>query len=202
MRTEGEITKDELANLRSQLDNEIAKLTEQKNTIPETAEQTISDKPDIVKIRTALESIGSNPSEPLSKDFLNEVVDNVVPNGDGVYEWNINFGHTKETVKLVAVGEKRNKKERPYVYIYGQEADNSASALHNNSSAVTIVRYDFIATQLHRLLSRIGINPKLTISWDFPITFEMARAYQKANGRYLRENQWTDIVMTLALEIG
>ena len=202
MRTEGEITKDELANLRSQLDYKIVQLIEQKNTISETVEQTISDKPDIAKLRTALESIGSNSSEPLSKDFLNEVVDNVVPNGDGVYEWNVNFGRTNETVKLVAVGDKRNKKERPYVYIYGQEADNSASALHNTSAVITVVRYDFIATQLHRLLLRIGISPKLTISWDFPITFEMARAYQKANGRYLRENQWTDIVMTLALEIG
>ena len=89
----------------------------------------------------------------LTLTFLNEVVDNVVPNGDGVYEWNVNFGRTNETVKLVAVGDKRNKKERPYVYIYGQEADNSASALHNNSSVVTIVRYDFIATQLHRQVS-------------------------------------------------
>ena len=90
--------------------------------------------------------------EPLSKDFLNEVVDNVVPNGDGVYEWNVNFGHTKETVKLVAVGEKRSKKERPYVYLYGQEANKSASALHNTSAVITVVRYDFIATQLHRRL--------------------------------------------------
>ena len=54
----------------------------------------------------------------------------------------------------------------------------------------------------HRLLLSLGISPKFTISWDFPITFEMARAYQKANGRYLRESQWTDIVMTLSLEIG
>lgn len=161
MRTEGEITKEELANLRSQLDDEIAELTEQKNAIPETAEQNVSDKPDIVKIRTALESISSNPSEPLSKDFLNKVVDNVVPNGDGVYEWNINLGRTNETVKLVAVGDKRSKKERPYVYLYCQEADKSASALHNTSAVITVVRYDFIATQLHRQLSTINKQPLL-----------------------------------------
>ncbi|RGF42073.1 hypothetical protein DW017_06710 [Ruminococcus sp. AF37-3AC] len=41
------------------------------------------------------------------------------------------------------------------------------------------------------------INPfaqlQIAIQWDFPITFEMASAYQKANGKYLRQNQWEDI---------
>ncbi len=55
---------------------------------------------------------------------------------------------------------------------------------------------------LLRLLSRIGINPKLTVSWDFPITYEMAKAYRKAHGEYLRENQWEDITMVMCLEIG
>ena len=202
MRTEGEITKDELANLRSQLDAEIAQLTEQKNSIHQTVDETPSDEPDIVKIRTALESLGGNPSEQLSKDFLDEIIVDVIPDGTGTYEWHINLGNKTESVKLVAVGDKRNKKERPYVHLYGQEAEKSASALHNNYSVVTVVRYDFIATQLHRQLYVIGISPKISIQWDFPITFEMARAFQKANGRYLRESQWTDITMVMSLELG
>ena len=131
------------------------------------------------------------------------MVDNVIPNGDGVYEWNINFGRTKETVKLIAVGDKRSKKERPYVYIYGQEADKSASALHNTSAVITVVRYDFIATQLHRLLSRINRsfseNPdepfEIVLSWVFTIDFETAKAYRKRHGNYLRESQWKNITV-------
>jgi len=71
-----------------------------------------------------------------------------------------------------------------------------------DSDKCKISNYHAAFNMIHRAYHTVGINPKLTISWDFPITFEMARAYQKANGRYLRENQWTDIVMTLTLEIG
>ena len=47
-----------------------------------------------------------------------------------------------------------------------------------------------------------GINQRIAIQWDFPITFEMARAYQKANGKYLRQNQWEDITLVMSLELG
>ena len=56
--------------------------------------------------------------------------------------------------------------------------------------------------QLHRQLLVIGINQKIAIQWDFPITYEMARAYQKANGKYLRQNQWEDITLVMSLELG
>ena len=117
---------------------------------------------------------------------------------DSVYEWHLMTNPDTEAQVNLAVKGRANSKERPYVYIYGEESGETASDVHN----ICIVNFDCLRRLLHRLLSRIGINPKLTISWDFPITFEMARAYQKANGRYLRENQWTDIVMTLTLEIG
>lgn len=54
----------------------------------------------------------------------------------------------------------------------------------------------------HRQLLVIGINQKIAIQWDFPITYEMARAYQKANGKYLRQNQWEDITLVMSLELG
>ncbi len=55
---------------------------------------------------------------------------------------------------------------------------------------------------LLRQLLVIGINQKIAIQWDFPITYEMARAYQKANGKYLRQNQWEDITLVMSLELG
>mgnify|MGYP003291035003 CR=1 FL=1 len=54
----------------------------------------------------------------------------------------------------------------------------------------------------YRQLLVIGINQKIAIQWDFPITYEMARAYQKANGKYLRRNQWEDITLVMSLELG
>ena len=55
---------------------------------------------------------------------------------------------------------------------------------------------------LHRLHSDKGLVSKVAIEWDFPITYEMARAYQKANGKYLRQNQWEDITLVMSLELG
>lgn len=34
------------------------------------------------------------------------------------------------------------------------------------------------------------------------ITYEMAKAYRKAHGGYLRENQWEDITMVMCFIIG
>ena len=47
-----------------------------------------------------------------------------------------------------------------------------------------------------------GLFSKVAIEWDFPITFEMARAYQKAKGKYLREFQWQDMSMAVRIEFG
>ena len=55
---------------------------------------------------------------------------------------------------------------------------------------------------LHRLLSDKGLFSKVAIEWDFPITFEMARAYQKSKGKYLREYQWQDMSMAVRIEFG
>lgn len=59
-----------------------------------------------------------------------------------------------------------------------------------------------ISDHLHRLLLVIRINQKIAVQWDFPITYEMARAYQKANGKYLRRNQWENITLVMSLELG
>ena len=59
-----------------------------------------------------------------------------------------------------------------------------------------------LVLQQHRQLLRKGINQRIAIQWDFPITFEMARAYQKANGKYLRQNQWENITLVMSLELG
>ena len=86
------------------------------------------------------------------------------------------------------------------------EASDEASDIHNNR---LLSHYKHLYpekaslfTKPHRQLLVIGINQKIAIQWDFPITYEMARAYQKANGKYLRQNQWEDITLVMSLELG
>jgi len=64
------------------------------------------------------------------------------------------------------------------------------------------IKKTYLGGVQHRLLLKIGISQKFTISWDLTITYEMAKAYRKAHSGYLRENQWKDITMTMCLEIG
>ena len=117
---------------------------------------------------------------------------------DSVYEWHLMTNPDTEAQVNLAVKGRANSKERPYVYIYGEESGETASDVHN----ICIVNFDCLRRLLHRQLYVIGISPQIAIQWDFPITFEMARAFQKANGRYLRESQWTDITLVMSLELG
>ena len=44
-------------------------------------------------------------------------------------------------------------------------------------------------TPLYRQLSQIG---RSSLSFELPLSFEQAAAYRKANGQYVRKNQWRD----------
>lgn len=78
----------------------------------------------------------------------------------------------------------------------------TASAFKANEWEDAIPDEYMLQVQHYRQLLVIGINQKIAIQWDFPITYEMARAYQKANGKYLRQNQWEDITLVMSLELG
>ena len=146
-------------------------------------------------------------SEPdLSKQFIDKVVTSIVPQ-DNKYVWNFRLdGNTEGSVKYIADG----RKTCPDIhlddcYASSSDASSDASDLHIYSYLPLVKAHpekSSLFTNLHRRLLRVSSHSQIALTWDFTITYEMARAYQKANGKYLRENQWTDIVMTLALEIG
>ena len=73
----------------------------------------------------------------------------VNPISEGVYEWHLSTGADSETQTNLAVKGRANSKERPYVYLYGEEADKTASDVHN----ICIVNFDCLRRLLHRLLS-------------------------------------------------
>ena len=192
MRTEGEITREEYNKKRAEYEGQIKVKNEQKNALCDV-QNTSADTLDLDRVISALEDISNSKTE-LGHSFMDKLVSSVVPTSEGVYEWHLLTNPETETQVNLAVKGRANSKERPYVYLYGEEANNSAS--------VHIVNFDYLRRLQHRLLLLIGINQKIAIQWDFPITFEMARAYQKANGKYLRQNQWEDITLVMSLELG
>ena len=49
-----------------------------------------------------------------------------------------------------------------------------------------------------RQLSKVG---RLNLSFDLPLSFEQAAAYRKANGQYVRKNQWRETTITALIDL-
>ena len=52
--------------------------------------------------------------------------------------------------------------------------------------------------QRPRQLSKVG---RLNLSFDLPLSFEQAAAYRKANGQYVRKNQWRETTITALIDL-
>ena len=50
---------------------------------------------------------------------------------------------------------------------------------------------------IHVLGNMNGVqnNRRSSLSFELPLSFEQAVAYRKANGQYVRKNQWRDITV-------
>lgn len=52
--------------------------------------------------------------------------------------------------------------------------------------------------QPHRQLSKVG---RSSLSFELPLGFKEAEAYRKANGQYLRKNQWRDTTVRVLIDL-
>lgn len=57
---------------------------------------------------------------------------------------------------------------------------------------------DAVCGERHRLLSQIG---RSSLSFELPLSFEQAAAYRKANGQYVRKNQWRDTTVRVFIDL-
>ncbi|MBS5314182.1 MAG: hypothetical protein KHY53_15335 [Clostridiales bacterium] len=44
-------------------------------------------------------------------------------------------------------------------------------------------------------------NRRSSLSFELPLSFEQAVAYRKANGQYVRKNQWRDITVRVFIDL-
>ena len=58
--------------------------------------------------------------------------------------------------------------------------------------------YQSLVLQQHRQLSQIG---RSSLSFELPLSFEQAVAYRKANGQYVRKNQWRDTTVRVFIDL-
>lgn len=143
MRTDGEITKEEYNKKRAEYEAQIKNLRSQATAVSPATPTT--DTLDLDKIISALNDISDSKTE-LGREVLEDIVSSVVPTSEGVYEWHLSTGADSETQTNLAVKGRANSKERPYVYLYGEEANKTASDIHN----ICIVNFDCLRRLLHR----------------------------------------------------
>jgi len=58
--------------------------------------------------------------------------------------------------------------------------------------------YQSLVLLQHRQLSKVG---RSSLSFELPLGFEEAAAYRKANGQYVRKNQWRDTTVTVYIDL-
>lgn len=59
-------------------------------------------------------------------------------------------------------------------------------------------RLGYCVSQLPRQLLQIG---RSSLSFELPLSFEQAAAYRKANGQYVRKNQWRDTTVRVFIDL-
>lgn len=155
-------TEEEYNKKRAEYEAQIKNLRSQATAVSPATPTT--DTLDLDKIISALNDISDSKTE-LGREVLEDIVSFVVPTSEGVYEWHLSTGADSETQTNLAVKGRANSKERPYVYLYGEEADKTASDVHN----ICIVNFDCLRRLLHRLhlSKRRNINDGSAL-WRYP----------------------------------
>ena len=60
-----------------------------------------------------------------------------------------------------------------------------------------------IMDTIHVLGNMNGVqnNSRSSLSFELPLSFEQAAAYRKANGQYVRKNQWRDTTVRVLIDL-
>ena len=199
--TEGDISKEEFQSMRKSYDDELVKLKEQKNSFGQQQETVEKCMCDMSAIANALSAMVDMSEPDLSKQFIDKVVTSIVPQGNK-YVWNFRLdGNNEGSVNYIADG----RKTCPDIhlddcYTSSSDASSDASDLHIYSYLPSVKAHpekSSLYTNLHRLLSN---KSRLSPFYTKTIGFEEARAFRKAQGSYLRANQWNDLTVDVYLE--
>lgn len=210
--TDGQISKEEFAEFKATYSADLQKFKDEKARCGEQQELFESCMCDMTAVSQALAGMVDMSSPEYTSDLFNEIVNSILVENNR-FIWNFSYNKNANTGMNISVD---GTKRCPVISIDGEimgtpsgvpdflhiSEDNSLNLPAEIRNNPLFAKNLSLILHLHRLLLKIGISQKFTISWDLTITYEMAKAYRKAHGGYLRENQWEDITMTMCLEIG
>ena len=107
--------------------------------------------------------------------------------------------------KLMKMAIELGKPANPnlHVGICGEHGGDPSSVEFCNSIGLDYVSCSPFRVPLRDWLRRrqLSIAGRLNLSFDLPLSFEQAAAWRKANGQYVRENQWRETTITALIDL-
>jgi len=196
MRTEGEITKEEFLSQRQKLDAELQALTAEYERLSQE-DTEVPVEPEWGKIHSALEEILDLSQPKPSPDLIRKFVSKIVPDGKNNFRWYLNLDGSNAAIQDIIVEDRKNK--AAVTMCPGEEdaPPEPRRVIYLETMRTAAFESSTLAL-LHRQLSKVEGGP---LSFELPLGFKEAEAYRKANGQYLRKNQWRDTTVTVYIDL-
>ena len=194
MRADGELTKEEYAKSKARIEAELADLNKRKAGL-DNSDDSSEFHLDLEKIEHELDRL--TDLEKLDSDIVDSFISRITPVDNNRFEWIIRLSENTSAAAVCCVGGRKNK----------------ATATIEGVSPLTYT-YDFCIIDLRelkktcrsggqdRLLLSRSSHSQIALTWDFTVTYDMAKAWRKAHGAYLRQGQWQDLTMRICIDVG
>ena len=192
MRAENEISKEECAEMKKELEADFAKLDAQEQNI--SSQQNLQDDmfANLAQIEHTLKGLADLTDRKLTHDFLGEIIESVIPQDNEHFIWDVHCDTNRNQKLLCSVGGRKNKAVVSIDEVL-EASEGDEPSVHIKSS---------LPEKLHRLLLSRSSHSQIALTWDFTVTYEMAKAWRKAHAAYLRQGQWQDITMRICIDVG
>ena len=195
MRAENEIDKDEYAELKNQIEADLERLNAQEQNV--SSQQNLQDDmfSNLEQIEHTLKGLADLSDEKLTHDFLGQVIESVTPQDNEHFIWDVRCDTNNSQKLLCSTSGRKNKAVVSIDEVLGaSEGDKPSVHIKTKKS--------FLSETLHRLLLSRSSHSQIALTWDFTVTYEMAKAWRKAHGAYLRQGQWQDLTMRICIDVG
>ncbi len=190
MRAEGELSKEDYAEMKAAVEEELQRLDEQEQNLDSRKDLDNGLVAMLAKVEQTLKEYSENIGTEIEKEMQYRLISRITPESTDRFVWELSTG--KDNVQTLHCNVK-GRKNKAIVSIDEFQGGGDNPPLHKKS---------VISRILHRLHSSKVVNPKIVLVWDFTIPFEAAEKWRKAHGAHLRKSQWQDLTVKVCLEIG
>lgn len=181
MRADGELSKEEYADMKSKIDSQIESLQVDLDELKENndTKESMEQKLEVIK-QVLSETIDF--SKPKLPDYIVErFVKQVTPIDNNVFKWYI---------KIMDGNDDDLPPDEITIGVNGRKGKAVVTDKNGEEIHLSCNQYD---------TGSIGYKQREEISFKMTILYKDAREYRKNNGRYLRCNQWDDINLEVCL---